>query len=241
MIELVAHRGYAHRYPENTLLALDAAAAAGARYVEVDVQLSADGVPVLFHDHDCARLCGVPGAIDTRPFAAIRALSASERGRFGDAFVDNRIASVADLAEWLGCHPTVTAFVEIKRQAVARFGAAAVVEATWQALQAVLAQTVLISFSLPALAVGRRRWPAIGVVAAQFADLYRPAAQALASDYLFCDITGLPASGSLGSTAPLVVYEVDDADTARALVARGVGLIETFAIVELTTALAAHA
>ena len=49
-IELVAHRGYAARYPENTRESLAAAVRAGARFLEFDVQLSADGVPVLLHD-----------------------------------------------------------------------------------------------------------------------------------------------------------------------------------------------
>jgi len=35
--ELVAHRGYAFRYPENTLLAIKAAVDAGAKFVEFDV------------------------------------------------------------------------------------------------------------------------------------------------------------------------------------------------------------
>ena len=39
--DLVAHRGYALRYPENTLAAFQAAITAGARFVECDVQLSA--------------------------------------------------------------------------------------------------------------------------------------------------------------------------------------------------------
>src|SRR5207244_2240185 len=55
--DLVAHRGYALRYPENTLVALDAAIRAGAKYVELDVQLSKDGFPVLMHDKTLARMC----------------------------------------------------------------------------------------------------------------------------------------------------------------------------------------
>ncbi|HEY9197768.1 MAG TPA: glycerophosphodiester phosphodiesterase family protein, partial [Gammaproteobacteria bacterium] len=47
---LIAHRGYAARHPENTLSALQAAVAAGARWLEFDVQLSADHEPVLLHD-----------------------------------------------------------------------------------------------------------------------------------------------------------------------------------------------
>ena len=46
--KLVAHRGYAHAYPENTLLAIQQAVEAGAKYIEFDVLLSADQLPVLF-------------------------------------------------------------------------------------------------------------------------------------------------------------------------------------------------
>jgi len=61
--ELIAHRGYASRYPENTLPAIEAALKAGARHVEIDVQTSADHIPVLFHDATLERLCGVQGRI----------------------------------------------------------------------------------------------------------------------------------------------------------------------------------
>ena len=48
--QLVAHRGYSSQYPENTLLAIEQAFIAGACFVECDVQLTQDGVPVLLHD-----------------------------------------------------------------------------------------------------------------------------------------------------------------------------------------------
>ncbi len=242
MVELVAHRGYAHRYPENTLVALEAAVAAGARYVEVDVQLTSDRVPVLFHDHDCLRLCGVAGTIDERPYAAIRTLGASWPERFGPRFQGNPLASLADLAAFLARHPQVTAFVEIKRQAVKRFGAEVVLAAAYESLQSVLAQTVLISFSLPALRVARGLWPRIGVVTARYRQFMTGSVRSLAPEYHFCDKDGLPARGSLaheGST--LVVYEVDDAALARELALRGAALVETFAIAELASALGAGA
>lgn len=46
---IVAHRGYPAEHPENSIAAFDAAVKAGARWIEVDVQLR-DGVPVLAHD-----------------------------------------------------------------------------------------------------------------------------------------------------------------------------------------------
>ncbi len=56
-------QGFAHRglhgpgVPENSLAAFDAAAAIGAG-IECDLRLTADHVPIVFHDRDTQRLCG---------------------------------------------------------------------------------------------------------------------------------------------------------------------------------------
>ena len=47
LIHLIAHRGNARDFPENTLPALQSAVELGIRFIEFDVQLSADGVPVV--------------------------------------------------------------------------------------------------------------------------------------------------------------------------------------------------
>lgn len=235
--QLIAHRGYAARFPENTLLAIESAVTAGARYVEVDVQLSADGVPVLFHDEDLRRLCGVTGAVHARDFSVLMGLRAAETGRFGDRFADNPLTSLAQLAQLLGRHPQVTAFIEAKTNAVAHFGEHAVLEAISRVLAPVAAQCVLISFSVPLLehAVGfaaPRGWQALGGVVEHWDD--RQTLAGLGVDWLFCDVNGLPAEGRLTfESARLVVYEVDDARQALALAARGVHGIETFALPEL--------
>lgn len=54
----VAHRGWHRIHIENTLEAFRAAYDAGCDMVEFDVQLTRDGVPVVFHDDDCKRLAG---------------------------------------------------------------------------------------------------------------------------------------------------------------------------------------
>ncbi len=234
---LIAHRGYAARFPENTLLALAAAVDAGARHVEIDVLLSADGVPVLFHDRDCGRLCGMPGAIHDYPLDALRAMSSYAPDRFGERYRGTRIPTLAEFAAWLGRHPDVTAFVEIKRQAVEQFGCAGVLAAVSQALAPVRAQTILISFSLAVLAAARPSWPRIGVVVDRLAELDEAAVSALPCEIAFCDIAGLPPAGPFVLRQSLAVYEVDDAATARSLAARGATYIETFAIGELSQAL----
>jgi len=52
---VIAHRGARAFAPENTIEAFDKAFVIGADAVELDVQLSADGVPFLWHDSDLRR------------------------------------------------------------------------------------------------------------------------------------------------------------------------------------------
>ena len=59
--EIVAHRGDAEHFPENSLPALEAAWRLGLRFAEFDVQLSADGVPYVIHDASLDRTTGSSG------------------------------------------------------------------------------------------------------------------------------------------------------------------------------------
>ena len=47
---VLAHRGCHAELPENTLAAFDAAVALGVDGIETDLQVTRDGVPILFHD-----------------------------------------------------------------------------------------------------------------------------------------------------------------------------------------------
>ena len=79
MTSIIAHRGASADYPENTLLAvrralIDPPSAGG---FEVDVRLSSDGVPMVFHDDETKRLTGQPGAVESRTAAELSALRVS--------------------------------------------------------------------------------------------------------------------------------------------------------------------
>ena len=59
----VAHRGYFDNeagIPENSLASFQAAIEKGF-VIELDIQLSSDGVAFVFHDADLERMCGVQG------------------------------------------------------------------------------------------------------------------------------------------------------------------------------------
>lgn len=85
----LAHRGYhdaALRRPENTLSAFGAAVAAGYG-IELDVQLTADGEAVVFHDDTLVRMTGHPGTLIGH--------TAGELGRIRLNHSDDHIPSLA--------------------------------------------------------------------------------------------------------------------------------------------------
>src|ERR1700752_3212303 len=53
---IIAHRGAKHSRPENTFAAFDEALVEDADGMELDVQLTRDGVPVVFHDDELGKL-----------------------------------------------------------------------------------------------------------------------------------------------------------------------------------------
>lgn len=64
---LFAHRGFAGENPENTVAAVESAAAVEATdWIEIDVVPTADGDPVVFHDAALSGRGGPPGAADDR-------------------------------------------------------------------------------------------------------------------------------------------------------------------------------
>lgn len=72
-----AHRGlHGEGLPENSLGAFEEAVE--HRYgIELDVQLSRDGVPVVFHDDTLLRVCGVDGAVRDHDLADLQKLDLS--------------------------------------------------------------------------------------------------------------------------------------------------------------------
>ncbi|UEM20916.1 glycerophosphodiester phosphodiesterase [Skermanella mucosa] len=90
----IGHRGARAYAPENTLAGIRVAAGQGARWVEVDVKLSRDGVPVLMHDDDVDRTTDGRGAVAGLEFADLRDLDAGVR--FAPEFAGERIPTLEE-------------------------------------------------------------------------------------------------------------------------------------------------
>lgn len=71
--KVIAHRGASAYAPENTLAAFREAKARGAAWVELDVKLAADGVPIVLHDDSLKRTTGVDRLAAETPSAEMPA------------------------------------------------------------------------------------------------------------------------------------------------------------------------
>lgn len=98
-VEIIAHRGYSARAPENTLAALEAAIAAGADAVEFDLHVAADGTAVVFHDPMLDRTTNGTGAVRDRTLEELKRLDAGSW--FGPEHRGEPIPSVEEAFEAL--------------------------------------------------------------------------------------------------------------------------------------------
>jgi glycerophosphoryl diester phosphodiesterase len=237
----MGHRGAKALAPENTLSSMKAAAAAGARWVEFDVMLTADGEPVLFHDDTLQRTTGVKGAMAKTPFATVRGLDASlgfarRYGlREGRRFVGRADCRVPSLEDTVACllELGLTPNVEIKPTA----GLAA--ETAELALTRMLPlwpqdclPPLISSFERVSLAVARRvapHWPR-GLLAGEFPRDWRRAMTDLdcASLHLDwqrtrrADVAAVKAAGYA-----FAVYTVNGVRAGRRLLDKGVDCLIT--------------
>lgn len=94
---IIGHRGAAAEAPENTLASVKKAFEIGVDFVEIDVRLSRDGIPFLFHDLTTCRTAihAKKHNLSDLDAAFIQTLDAGEW--FGVAFVGNPVPTLDEL------------------------------------------------------------------------------------------------------------------------------------------------
>ncbi|MEZ0152805.1 MAG: glycerophosphodiester phosphodiesterase family protein [Candidatus Reddybacter sp.] len=232
---LVAHRGYQNKYPENTLLAYQKAIEVGALSIETDVLLSADKQPVLYHDPTLKRVSGCMGRVKDLSLQKLIHTPAFEPRRLGLQFQDQCIAPLSDLVELLKAHPLVTAYIEVKKEAVAFAGASETYASISDCLAPVASQCIIISFDHDFMVFVRSQgWARCGVVIKRWKDLQSTNLQAIKPDTVFINYRKIPVKAELDNLGlELVIYEIDEPAIARKWLARGVSKVESFDITGL--------
>ena len=79
---MISHRGAHKEAPENSCRAFEIALEYGVDGIETDVQLSCDGVPVLFHNPTACHVTGTRKRISSYTLEQLRALDLGEKGEF---------------------------------------------------------------------------------------------------------------------------------------------------------------
>jgi glycerophosphoryl diester phosphodiesterase len=213
---VIGHRGAAAYAPENTLASFREARRRGATWVEIDVKLTADGVPIIMHDDSLKRTMG----IDRRVAATSRAQLPKDVPTFEEA-----IACFAELG--LGCN------VEIKPCEGREVETARVtVETLRRCWPASLPPPLLSSFKAASLVAAREAAPefARAILLGEIERNWRVRAEEVGAVGVNTNGTKLTAPQAVDirkAGYALSVYTIDDGDVARVLVGMGVDCIIT--------------
>jgi glycerophosphoryl diester phosphodiesterase len=98
----IAHRGFCRQGWENTLPAFRAALELGYEYLETDINTTADGVTVVFHDASLDRITDKAGRIAELPYAVVR------EARIGG------VQPISTLREFFEALPTARFNIDVK-------------------------------------------------------------------------------------------------------------------------------
>ncbi|GAB4347780.1 MAG: hypothetical protein Kow006_07880 [Gammaproteobacteria bacterium] len=235
-IDLVAHRGDRAHFPENTLPALRGAVEAGARYLEFDIQLSADGIPVLLHDRTLERTGGTAHSVFDLTASELQRLEVGEPSRFGERFAGVTVPTLRQAVALLNASPHVTALVEIKRHSLEYFGMDPVLDAVQEAMAEARFPWVLISFVREALVRYRERYDTpIGWVLRDYGAETEQRARELAPEYLIIRADRVPEGAGRLWPGPWrwVIYNVESVSAVRHFQRLGAELMETDHLGEL--------
>jgi glycerophosphoryl diester phosphodiesterase len=94
---LIGHRGAAAYAPENTLESIRTAADMGVEWVELDVKLTKDQIPIIFHDEELDRTTNGSGPVMNHTYEEISQLEAGSW--FADSFAGIKIPTLEEAVE----------------------------------------------------------------------------------------------------------------------------------------------
>jgi glycerophosphoryl diester phosphodiesterase len=230
-VEIIAHRGYSARAPENTMPAMELAMRAGAGALEFDVHASADGVPVVIHDYELGRTTNGAGRVALHTVEQLHALDAGSW--YHEQYTGTPVPTLAELLHAVAGRVN-RVYVELKPRAFT-------VEQVDTLLQVIeqcnfTAHSTIMSFDWAQLDAVRARSP--DVVLAFLADDQETFLQALeraradGRALVDCPYRLLLKNRELAVFArnlgiELAVYTVNETDEASALAALGVQRITT--------------
>lgn len=228
-VSLVAHRGQPKSFPENSIQGFKHVLEAGIKYLETDVNITADGIPILSHDGNLLKLTGKQIIVSDHPYDLIKEIPAGFSERFGDQFSDYRIATLQQLVELIEQWPDAHCFIELKEASINYFRNKAV-DLVYEQLTPIITQCTLISFDYDALKYAQSTYDIdVGWVLPEWSDENKEKAKTLKPEYLFVDHDICPDEQSeiWSGSWDWVVYTANTAEEVSHYAGLGIELIET--------------
>jgi len=229
-IQWIAHRGECQSNIENTLTSIKAAIDNGITNIEIDIQLSKDGIAVLFHDRKLDRMCKQNAAVAELSLNMIKQLTLMPDDNSHLKQETDSIPRLSDVVSLIQKHPQVTLFVEIKRVNFLHFSYQKVYDAIFNVLNPIFPQVVLISFSYRFLRLCRSHsQQAIAYVLPSWQQLNPKMLTKLKPEYIFCDTKIIPNKYIFdNSVFNWVLYEISNSTEAKIFNNRGAMYLESF-------------
>ena len=236
MNRLVAHRGDMTTYPENSILALRNAVLLGFQYLELDIQLSKDLVPIVIHDSDLNRTTGVNKNVWELTSAEIE----STPLLCPDNMKNNRdllfVPSLNKVIEHINQFTKLNVFMEIKKESVEKFGLESVVNKVLAVQEKAKFNVIIISFLSSVIEyIKHTKSMPTGYVLKKYSQKYLSKTKDIQPDYLFCNVKKINRPNELwGGPWKWTLYDIKNPIFAYELLEQGVDLIETGDIVRLS-------
>jgi glycerophosphoryl diester phosphodiesterase len=174
-------------------------------------------------------MTGIRKSLLDSEFRDITEYRAAQSERFGNRFQTTAIATLYETVEMLRDYPHVTAFVEIKRESLARFGIGETLMKIFDAIETIREQCVIISFEYNALAVAREMEGCkIGWVLRNYNDESRASAELLQPEVLCCNLEKISKKEGLWEGPwQWMLYQTSDPSQIQHYGAMGVDYLET--------------
>lgn len=224
LARVIGHRGARDRAPENTLAGIRKARELGATWVEFDVMLTGDDVPVLLHDETLDRTTDGHGPLAEKRLEELAGVDAGRK--FDPAFAGESIPTLAATIELL-LELSISANLEIKpstgREALTGRIVAEALQAAWPATGPRL---LVSSFSMSALEAARRvsRELVMGLLVEEVPSDWAERMSELACTTLHPDqasTTPEQVSTLVESRVPVLLYTVNEPARARSFLEAG--------------------
>lgn len=106
------HRGFAGKYPENTMSAFVAAAQLGVDMIEMDIVATKDGVPVICHDYQLDRTSDGHGLLADYTLAQLKQFNMAAKSKFTDK--PQRLCTFEEVCTLLEKYPDLLFNIDMK-------------------------------------------------------------------------------------------------------------------------------